>query len=316
MNLQSAFEAFLSHLRGARRAPLTLRTYAQSLQPHIALLGADAEVGAITPGDIDIWAELLGDALSPATIRLRFQHVTSFWRWLEQRGYVARSPVELEPPRATRQPVRNRTIKPEVRDAMLAAARIYSVRVYALMRLLADAGCRASALCDLRIGDIDWETRTAVVKEKGSVRLEIQFAEETEEALRAWLKMRPDLDHDCVFATRNGKPIDRRQLRSLFRTIARRAGVEHERWNPHAWRHEVAVRYFEAGCDPGIVQQKLGHATPAMTLQYYRDLQADKLRQITEQLSPGAPPPAPPPVPPSPPLRVVYVGRRRREAAQ
>lgn len=75
-------------------------------------------------------------------------------------------------------------------------------------------------------------------------------------------------DHDLVFCQANGKPLHAGNLaRGDFRRIAKRAGLPRIRF--HDLRHAHATQLLRQGTHPKVVQERLGHSTPAFTLAVY-----------------------------------------------
>jgi integrase len=75
-------------------------------------------------------------------------------------------------------------------------------------------------------------------------------------------------DNDFVFANRRGNPVSRQDLATRsFKPLLRRAGLPDARF--HDLRHTCATILLRAGKHPKYVQELLGHATIAITLDTY-----------------------------------------------
>src|SRR5690606_7370402 len=72
------------------------------------------------------------------------------------------------------------------------------------------------------------------------------------------------LDTDLVFTSRNGKPIEPRNLRDYFANIIKKAGLPPIRF--HDLRHTHATLLLQQGVHPKIVSERLGHASIRITL--------------------------------------------------
>jgi len=75
-------------------------------------------------------------------------------------------------------------------------------------------------------------------------------------------------DHDLIFCQADGKPLHAHNVtqRDFLRIISR-VGVPRIRF--HDLRHCHATYLLRAGINPKVVQERLGHATPAFTLAIY-----------------------------------------------
>ena len=74
-------------------------------------------------------------------------------------------------------------------------------------------------------------------------------------------------DHDLVFATPLGTPIDTSNLRRAWKSIAKAADVPHLRF--HDLRHVHATLMLLGGVHPKVVAERLGHANVGITLDTY-----------------------------------------------
>jgi integrase len=94
-------------------------------------------------------------------------------------------------------------------------------------------------------------------------------------------------DHDLVFTTVLGTAIDGRTLiRSWFRPLLLKASLPPIRI--HDLRHSYASIALARGVHPKVVQEALGHATIAVTLDLYShvvpSLQREAAREIGSAL--------------------------------
>jgi len=179
----------------------------------------------------------------------------------------------------------------EVRRLLDAA---YGDRLEALYVLAVTTGMRRGELLGLKWSDVDLEngrlsigralTRTsngkyvvlAETKTRGSRRT-VKLTQRAVEALRNHLErqlaeIEAVGDHYCddglVFATGAGTPINPSNLRQRsFTPLLKRAGLPHIRF--HDLRHTCATLLLSRGVHPKFVQELLGHATIAITLDTY-----------------------------------------------
>jgi integrase len=75
-------------------------------------------------------------------------------------------------------------------------------------------------------------------------------------------------DHNLVFSTMAGKPLDFRNLATAsFKPLLKKAGLPDIRF--HDLRHTCATLLLSRGHHPKLVQELLGHASVAITLDRY-----------------------------------------------
>jgi len=165
-------------------------------------------------------------------------------------------------------------------------------RLEALYVLAVHTGMRQGELLALRWQDVDMENavvsvRRTLTRSGGKVtfgepktkksRRSIRLAPQATEALRAHLERQlRDMeilgdryrDQGLVFTTDTGAPINPSNLRQRsFALLLKRAGLPHMRF--HDLRHTCATLLLSRGVHPKFVQELLGHATIAITLDTY-----------------------------------------------
>ena len=74
-------------------------------------------------------------------------------------------------------------------------------------------------------------------------------------------------DDDLVFSTVGGRPLRPNTVSRAWTIMAARSGVKVIRF--HDARHTHATLMLKQGVNPKIVQERLGHATIAVTLDTY-----------------------------------------------
>ena len=165
-------------------------------------------------------------------------------------------------------------------------------RLEALYKLAVHTGMRQEEMLALRWQDVDLENavvsvRRTLTRSGGKVtfgepktkksRRSIRLTPQATEALRAHLERQlRDMeilgdryrDQDLVFTADTGAPINPSNLRQRsFAPLLKRAGLPHMRF--HDLRHTCATLLLSRGVHPKFVQELLGHATIAITLDTY-----------------------------------------------
>ncbi|MPZ00823.1 MAG: tyrosine-type recombinase/integrase, partial [Actinophytocola sp.] len=88
-----------------------------------------------------------------------------------------------------------------------------------------------------------------------------------------------------VFVTAKGKELRRNNWRTReFLPAVEAAGIKVDGLTPHKLRHTAASLAIAAGADVKVIQQMLGHADAAMTLNIYGHLFPDRLDEVAESL--------------------------------
>jgi len=74
-------------------------------------------------------------------------------------------------------------------------------------------------------------------------------------------------DHDLVFCTSLGTPLNPNKVLERFKTVLNRAGLPDMRF--HDLRHSAATMLLSVGVHPKVVQELLGHNQISMTMDTY-----------------------------------------------
>ena len=310
--------------RQAALAPATVRVYRDATARLGDLRGL--RLPAVTAARLAARvAELSQGGYSASSINQSLRVVSQVFRWARRRlALDVRDPVpdlgRVERP-ARRGPRRRVLTAGEV-AALLGAA---GERWRPLFWFAAATGARLGEVLALRWRDLDLEA--------GVCRIERQLTREGRECppkteagertvplpgalvgeLRAWRLRSPwSQPDDFVFASENGTPLDRSNVRRAFDRALGAARfpdgrpafpeVFGAREGPkptfHSLRHTAASLMFAAGGSVTDVSRILGHATPGVTLQVYarwldgRDHEARR-RDLVERASGGFAPRGP-----------------------
>jgi integrase len=202
--------------------------------------------------------------------------------------YLAFNPVvHAAPPRGrTKRPT---PWTPRQVSGFLSAAR--SDRFYAMWVLVTTTGMRRSELAHLDRQSLNLDagrlviTSTRVVVagraaesdgKSDNSRRTIALDRFTIAALRAYVEMVDDEraawgptypDHGLLFVYPDGRPLHPDTITARFNRIVDRAGLPRIRL--HDVRHTYATVSLDAGVNPKIVSERIGHASLAFTLQIY-----------------------------------------------
>ncbi len=154
------------------------------------------------------------------------------------------------------------------------------LRDVALTETLRSTGCRVGELVALRRGDLDWVEHSALVKGKGSKYRKVYLDDCAWQALITYLRARQDgegsrelarLPVFCGHGNRSGKaprPLTTRHVARIIEDLARKAGIAEVQVTPHYFRHVFATHALDKTENLALVQDMLGHASPATTRIY------------------------------------------------
>jgi integrase len=238
-----------------------------------------------------LYRDRLDSGLSPSTVNkihtVLHKALGQAVRW----SLIPRNPTEaVKAPRPA--PQEMRPLSTEETRRLLDVAR--GDKLEALYVLAVTTGMRRGELLGLKWSDVDLENATVSIrrtltrtdnckrvslgepKTKKSRRT-IRLTPQAVEALRSHLEQQlgqiealGDLydDQGLVFTTEVGTPINPSNLRQRsLAPLLKKAGLPHIRF--HDLRHTCATLLLSKGVHPKFVQELLGHATIAITLDTY-----------------------------------------------
>ena len=167
------------------------------------------------------------------------------------------------------------------------------IRDRALLELIYGAGLRVSEARDLDVVDLNLGALEMRVVGKGSKERVVLIGVPARDALSLYLRdVRPTLATDdsdgALFLNRFGGRLSQRSIQQKVRSYASQAGLGG--WvHPHTLRHSYATHMLEGGADLRVVQELLGHASPATT-QIYTHVTGAEARRVYEAAHPRASP--------------------------
>lgn len=136
------------------------------------------------------------------------------------------------------------------------------IRDYAIVTILAYAGLRISECLELRMGDISLAAREITVRHgKGDKMRVVYFGDKVLNAVREYLKSRPETENPYLFPGRGDSHLTRGQVNRIFN--AHSASI-----TPHTLRHFFCSNALENGYSIGELANQAGHSNVHTTLLY------------------------------------------------
>jgi site-specific recombinase XerD len=266
------------------RGQTTVAKYCRGLIEFAAWLSTqvDARPAYCSLGlvDLDAWLRHLyaGRRLSPSSRSVAVSAVKSFYRWRASRGYGRDCTFGLVAPKVPRRvPRRYTTAELRAMFATIDTARtkLMQIRDRAVLLLLLSTGMRREEVSTLRVADVQFERRIAVirVRGKGAKEREVAIEGPVVKSLAMWIDARaqdPRIRTDAIFCgvTRPvfGAPLGRDGVEGVVQRYARRARLT--RWGVHMFRVTFATQLYDDGVDIERIRILLGHESIETTRGY------------------------------------------------
>ena len=272
----------------------TFERHEQLVRCHIRPALGGIKLKALTPAHV---RRLINDkssgTLAAGTVRKIHSTLHKALSRAISDGLVPRNAADVQAPSpAPKAPKEMRPLSEAEARAFLATARESGDRFEALYVLAITTGLRRGELLGLRWDDADLERGTlrvgrALVREGGRHRLGetktrrgrrlVNLTPRTVAVLKGHrkrqLEQRVELagmyeDQGLIFSSEIGTPLNPENLvKRSFKPLLHRSGLPEVRF--HDLRHTCATLLMGRGVHPKLVQELLGHATIALTLDTY-----------------------------------------------
>jgi integrase len=302
--------SWLEDVARVRLRPRTYCSYVQVVRLHVSPHLGRLPLRTLSPHALQKWINALhGGGLGARTCQYARAILRSALSQALRWGHVTRNAASLiEIPRVPRHEIT--PLRPDQARAVLAVAREH--RLGALFTVALALGLRQGEALGLRWGAVSFtarqiEVRSALQRVGGQwrfvepksarsrrtvalprvvvVALRAQRLRQRRERLLAGAAWR---EHDLVFSTRVGTPIEASNLTKTFRTVLARAEVPRVRF--HDLRHTAATFLLAQGVDSRTIMETLGHSQISLTLNTYAhvlpSLQKDAAEKMDRLLRP------------------------------
>lgn len=230
--------------------------------------------------------------LSGHTINGYMRALQSFWSWLEKEGFINENPfVRLKVPKAPNKVIHTFT-EEQLRQIFESIDTISPTgyRDYAIIMTLLDTGIRCSELINLRLSDVNLDSRLLKVRGKGSKERLVPIGAKVQKAIWKYIsRYRPEPAiprYDQVFLTRDGCPLTKDRLEAIVERYGKKAAITGVRVSPHTFRHTMAVMFLRNGGDVFSLQRILGHSSLEV-LRGYVNLAMSDISRAHQRNSPA-----------------------------
>ncbi len=259
------------------------------------------DIGSVGVTDVKNWIQRCKDGgLSYTSIKNHKRSLSAAFQMAVVSDYIRKNPFNFD----IRDVIENDTLPKAPLSAkqqkrfldFVKNDKVYS-RNYDELVVFLGTGLRASELCGLTLGDIDFSKRTISVnhqllknskngyyiappKTKSSYR-KIYMTDKVYMAMknlcdRAKERKSPAIDglKGFIFLNKSSEPMTVSAYDAMFRRIVKKYKKNNiyplpESLTPHTLRHTFCTNMANAGMNPKSLQYIMGHSAIAMTMNYY-----------------------------------------------
>ncbi len=300
-------DIFLKYLKNnLNYSDYTIKSYKQDLDLFFEFL--DKRKIDILEINIDIIRDFISERLSHKTyrgnnesyrsIKRRLSSLRKFYNFLMSNNIIDNNPFLLvkTPKNETKLPevlyqkqVENLLNKNKTRNDILKD------RDQALLELMYSSGLRCSEVVELKLSNIDINSRIMKILGKGNKERLVPFSQDAKFYLEEYLnnlrvmllsKAKNSESKYYVFLNSKGDKLTTRGLEYIIKEISKKNGLDLGfDFHPHVLRHSFATRLLENGADLRIIQELLGHSS-INTTQIYTHVSKEKVKKVYDESFP------------------------------
>lgn len=289
----------------------TIIQYRQIVNQHIKPTLGSIKLKDLRPDQIQrLYNQKLSSRVSNRSVQLIHGVLHCALNYALRQGLLGRNPSDpVEKPRQRRPEIK--TLNDQQARAFLLASR--TSRHATLYYVAITTGLRQGELLGLKWSDLDWGKKQVYVQRqvKRIPKQGIQFLEPKthtgrriielgsatiahlrehlkQQALERQIAGERWQEHDLIFPSTTGTPMDCHNLLKDFKELLRQCNLPEIRF--HDLRHTAATLMLQQNVHPKVVQERLGHADISLTLNTYSHvmpgMQADAAERLDELLTP------------------------------
>jgi integrase/recombinase XerD len=292
LDLSALLPSWELSLRAERKAPATVKSYADGVRQFIAWCTEHGHTPALDKALVNGFsAALLDIGREPATVRARQLGIRRLSAWCAEEGEIPADPLlGIRAPKMDAKVIEPLT-DPQIKALLKACAGtdLRERRDEAIIRFMVETGTRAGECIALDVGDVNLAAGTAVVRRgKGGKGRIVPFGAQTARAIDRYKRTRA---HHRLAATPalwlgdRGKEFSYDALHKALGARATAAGITG--FHPHLLRHTAAHRWLAAGGSEGGLMAVAGWSQPDMLMRYTRARASERATAEARDLNLG-----------------------------
>ena len=296
-NWQILMSKFESHLTSEKSlSALTIRNYKTDIQPLFDFM-MTTQIDELSeldrPSVRKYLAWLIDLGYVRATVARKLSTLRTFLGWLVITKVIEGNPLPARRVMKTDKKL-PRFLSESEAARLVQAPQIFDslgLRDRSLLELIYATGMRVSEAHNIDISDVNVQTNEIRVIGKGSKERIVLAGKDAQNALSNYIRdARPKLaantNNEALFLNKLGTRLSQRSIQSIIRKYCGKVGLGTE-VHTHTLRHSFATHLLEGGADLRVVQELLGHSSPATT-QIYTHVTASQTRDVYLKAHPRA----------------------------
>lgn len=225
--------------------------------------------------------------ISDTTIANYLRNIRVFFNFLMKEREITVNPTEniekIKPKRKKKQLLNEQELK--LLFGSFDLTKFHEYRTWVQLRIILDTGIRANECCELMPEDIDFRTKSILIrKTKNGHERYVFFGHKMSVDLKRWIKHRDRYsDSDYLFPTTKGTRLDVTNFEGTVRKKGKIIGLE---VHPHLLRNNFAKYYLLENGDFATLSRLLGHSSVETTMKAYLDFTDEEIGRKYHKHSP------------------------------
>ncbi|MGD8744332.1 MAG: tyrosine-type recombinase/integrase [Candidatus Woesebacteria bacterium] len=264
--LKDLLPAFIKNLENKDRSPSTILAYRADIEQLIDFLHDKNKVLAsqVLASDIENFRDsLLSKKYTPKSASRKLNAVKTFFRWLLREKIITSDPsknvahpkIKPSVPKFLT-PLQYRALRDIVRS---------DERTAAIVETILQTGIRISEVANLKVENVK-DDKLIIEEHATQPKREIPLNKPAKQALKDYLKVRPETDSPYVFLSKNGKPLAVRNIRAAIDRYMQKAGIP--QFSVNDLRTTFIIENLKAKVDLVMLSKIVGHKRLSTTERY------------------------------------------------
>lgn len=264
--------------------PRTIETYCKALKQFSNYISIN-EIKQPTRQDVLNFRKALEQTHKATTVQTYIIAVRQFFKWTEQTGLYPNIADNIKGKKISREPKKDYLNTNAIKRILetIDQTTLKGKRDYAMVALMVTCGLRDIEVSRANITDLRMLGENTVLYIQGKGRTEkadyVTVPEETEKALRSYLKMRSCNNNAPLFASvsnnSNEKRLTTRSISRAIKESMKNAGYNSYRLTAHSLRHTAITLALKNGESLQQTQQFARHTNINTTLIYAHNLEKE-----------------------------------------
>lgn len=270
------FDDFLLSRKAKGLTEKTLTTYKQHFSSIGKHIETDKPIEEVNKADLEEMVSSMRDAgLASNSIKSYTRTLKSFFSWCNAEGITAQNVPLYKAEETIKETYTDRELETLLQKPNLRKCKFSEYRNWVIINLLLNNGCRAATVRNIKIKDLDIDSRVIYLRHTKSKKAQvIPLCDALCTIFKEYLRIRGGEANDFLFPNEYGSQLTENGLRCSIAKYNKRRGVQ--KTSIHLFRHTFAKKYLvDCGGNAFTLQHLLGHSTLDMTKHYCAIFDAD-----------------------------------------